>query len=109
MAAEQRARPFLRRLAKPALAVCATLFALLLGEALVRVFGRAPEIKPIQLNAYDCIYRRSLNPILGFQSIPGQKKTTAEMLLLLFSVKLPMAPGRPVGRLILSLLSLWTL
>jgi Flp pilus assembly protein TadD/lysophospholipase L1-like esterase len=67
MAAEQRARPFLRRLAKPALAVCATLFALLLGEALVRVFGRAPEIKPIQLNAYDCIYRRSLNPILGFE------------------------------------------
>ncbi len=67
MASEQGSRTFLRQLAKPSLAVCATLLALLLGEGLVRVLGQAPAMKPIQLSSYDCIYRRSTNPILGFE------------------------------------------
>ncbi|MCP4261115.1 MAG: tetratricopeptide repeat protein [Planctomycetes bacterium] len=67
MSSEQRLRVFLRRLAKPALALCATLFALLVAEAIVRVLGRAPGIKSIQLSSYDCIYKRSTNPILGFE------------------------------------------
>ncbi len=67
MSSEQRSRAFLRRLAKPALALCATLFALLVAEAIVRVLGQAPGIKPIQLSSFDCIYKRSTNPILGFE------------------------------------------
>ena len=67
MSSEQRSRAFLRRLAKPAVAVCATLLALLAAEAFVRVLGRAPGMKPIQLSSYDCIYKRSTNPILGFE------------------------------------------
>ncbi len=67
MSSEQRSRAFLRRLAKPAVAVCATLLALLAAEAFVRVLGRAPGMKLIQLSSYDCIYKRSTNPILGFE------------------------------------------
>jgi len=48
-------------------AVSATLIALLAGEVLIRLLGRAPGIKPIQLRSYDCIYKRSTNPILGFE------------------------------------------
>ena len=67
MSSEQRSRVFLRRLAKLAVAVCATLLALLAAEAIVRVLRLAPGIKPIQLSSYDCIYKRSTNPILGFE------------------------------------------
>lgn len=67
MSAKPRPRAFLRRLARPALALCATLLALLAGEAAVRVLGRAPGIKPIELSSYECIYQRSTNPILGFE------------------------------------------
>ncbi len=67
MSSEQRSRAFLRRLAKPALAVCATLLALLAAEVIVRVLRLAPGIKPIQLSSYDCIYKRSTNPVLGFE------------------------------------------
>jgi len=67
MSSEQRSRAFLRRLAKPAVAVCATMLALLAAEAFVRILGRAPGMKPIQLSSYDCIYKRSTNPILGFE------------------------------------------
>lgn len=75
MSSEQWSRAFLRRsawgwlapLAKPAVAVCATLLALLAAEAIVRILRLAPGIKPIQLSSYDCIYKRSTNPILGFE------------------------------------------
>ncbi len=67
MVSKPKSRILLRRLAKPILAACATLLALLLCEAIVRVAGWAPGIKPIQLSAYDCIYKRSTNPILGFE------------------------------------------
>jgi len=67
MSSKQRSQAFLRRLAGPAVAVCATLLSLLAGETIVRVLGRAPGIKPIQLGSYDCTYKRSTNPILGFE------------------------------------------
>lgn len=66
MAAEQGSRMLLRRLARPALAVCATLVTLLAGEMVVRVCGWAPGLKPMGLSTQDCIYQRSTNPILGF-------------------------------------------
>jgi len=80
MAAERASRPFLRRLAKPALAICATLFALLLGEGLVRALDRAPDVKPIQLDAYNCIYKRSLNPILGFELKANWRSDTPDFI-----------------------------
>jgi tetratricopeptide (TPR) repeat protein len=43
------------------------MLALLAAEAFVRILGRAPGMKPIQLSSYDCIYKRSTNPILGFE------------------------------------------
>jgi len=58
---------YLHRLAKPGLAVCATALALLTAEIIVRIAGLAPGIKPIELDSYDCIYKRSTNPILGFE------------------------------------------
>ena len=67
MSSEQKSRVFLRWLAKPAVAVCATMLALLAVEAFVRILGLAPGMKPIQLSSYDCIYKRSMNPILGFE------------------------------------------
>jgi Flp pilus assembly protein TadD len=67
MSSQQPSHVFLRRVARPAMAVCATLLALLASEIVVRVLGWAPGIKPIQLSSHDCIYQRSTNPILGFE------------------------------------------
>jgi Flp pilus assembly protein TadD/lysophospholipase L1-like esterase len=67
MSSKHPSRAFFRQLAKPVIAVCATLFALIVAEAIVRVFGQAPDMKPIELSSYDCIYKRSTNPILGFE------------------------------------------
>lgn len=67
MSSERWSRTCFRRLAKPALALCATLIAFLAAEVIVRILGQAPGIKPIQLSSYDCIYKRSTNPILGFE------------------------------------------
>ena len=67
MSSEQRSRAYLRRLARPVVTVCATMLALLAAEAFIRIIGLAPDIKPIQLSSYDCIYKRSMNPVLGFE------------------------------------------
>jgi Flp pilus assembly protein TadD/lysophospholipase L1-like esterase len=67
MLLKQKSRSSLRWLAKPALSVCATLLSLLAAEAIVRALGAAPGLKPIQLTSYECIYKRSTNPILGFE------------------------------------------
>lgn len=81
VSSKKQSRALLHRLAGPAVAICATLLALLAGEGMVRLLGRAPEIKSIQLGSpqslkgsfgdplqdYECIYKRSTNPILGFE------------------------------------------
>jgi lysophospholipase L1-like esterase len=71
---KKRPRASHRRLAGPAVALCATLLALLAGEGIVRLLGRAPEIKAIRLGSahdtvreYECFYKRSTNPVLGFE------------------------------------------
>jgi tetratricopeptide (TPR) repeat protein len=71
---------FLRRLGKPAVAVCATLLALLAGEVIVRVLGRAPDIKAIQFDSYDCIYKRSTNPVLGFELKAGYRSDAPDFI-----------------------------
>ena len=49
------------------LLAAATIAALVVSELAVRLTGGAPEIKPIDLSSTDSIYRRSTNPILGFE------------------------------------------
>ena len=53
------------------LATVSTAVSLLLGEAVIRFFGVAPEIKVIELGSESCIYQRSTNPILGFELKPN--------------------------------------
>ena len=67
MPSSPRSQALRQRLAKPALAVCATALALLAGEVIVRALGRAPALKAIDFGAYECFYQRSTNPILGFE------------------------------------------
>ncbi|NQV35510.1 MAG: tetratricopeptide repeat protein [Phycisphaeraceae bacterium] len=69
MPSKQKSRALFCRstLAKLAVALCATLLALGAAETLVRGFGMAPALKPIQLSDPDCVYKRSTNAILGFE------------------------------------------
>jgi Flp pilus assembly protein TadD len=80
MPSEPRSQTFLRRLARPVLAACSILLALLAGEVFVRIFGWAPPIKAIQLSSYDCIYRRSRNPILGFELKANYRNDTPDFI-----------------------------
>jgi Flp pilus assembly protein TadD/lysophospholipase L1-like esterase len=80
MSSQQRSRAFLRRLARPAVALGATLLALLAGEAVVRAFRLAPGIKPIQLGSYECFYKRSTNPILGFELKANCRSDTPDFI-----------------------------
>jgi hypothetical protein len=64
---KSRALFYRSTLAKPAVAVCATLLALCAIELLVRCLDWAPDIKSIQISDPDCVYKRSTNPILGFE------------------------------------------
>ena len=45
----------------------ATLIAVVLGEMLVRCVLPAPNAKAIELGSSSCVYRRSSNPVLGFE------------------------------------------
>lgn len=47
--------------------LCGVGAAFLIAEVLIRVGGYAPDIKPIRFENDDCVYRRSSNPILGFE------------------------------------------
>ena len=58
-------------IAKPLLAIVATLLALLVAEVLVRVTGRAPAFLEIDLDAEASPYRRSENPVLAYELKPG--------------------------------------
>jgi Flp pilus assembly protein TadD/lysophospholipase L1-like esterase len=80
MASQPWWRPFFRRLARPALALGATLLTLLAGEVFVRVLGWAPGIKPIELSSYDCIYQRSTDPILGFELKANYRCATPDFI-----------------------------
>lgn len=54
-------------LKKIALALVATIFALGMGELLVRVVCEVPEVKPITLSSADSVYQRSSNPLLSYE------------------------------------------
>jgi tetratricopeptide (TPR) repeat protein len=53
--------------AKFALLIGSVIVALLLGEAVVRLAGLAPEVIPIWTSSERTVYQRSTNPILSFE------------------------------------------
>lgn len=67
MPTNKRNRSILGQLAKPAVAITATLLALVVCEVVVRSLGRGPDVKAIQLGTETCVYKRSTNPLLGFE------------------------------------------
>lgn len=62
------------------LAICAFAAgsALLAGELLVRGLRAAPELKSLNIAAEDCVYRRSDNPLLGFELKPNYRCDTPD-------------------------------
>ncbi|MFC1757898.1 tetratricopeptide repeat protein [Planctomycetota bacterium] len=67
MTFKRRVRTTVRHLAKPAISVVAFGVCLLVGEIVVRSLDSAPDVKMIQLDAKECVYKRSTNPVLGFE------------------------------------------
>ena len=69
---------FQRPVAKIALAICATLLALAASEIFVRAFLTVPDVKSIHLGSDDCVYRRSTNPVLGFELKANYRNDSAD-------------------------------
>ena len=61
-----------------ALALGATALALLLGEVLVRAAGVAPGLAEIRVGDTGSAYRRSENPVLGFELRPNHRDPDAD-------------------------------
>ncbi|MCP3981642.1 MAG: tetratricopeptide repeat protein [bacterium] len=55
------------RAAKLLAALGSTVLALLLAEGAIRALGVAPAVKALEIDGADSVYRRSTNPILGFE------------------------------------------
>ena len=60
-------RRIIRKFAKPLILVCSIAFSLLLGEGIIRTLRIAPDFKAIKIRTDDCVYKRSTNPVLGFE------------------------------------------
>lgn len=58
----------------------ATLGALGLGEIAVRALGLAPGIRPIEVVGDTTVYRRSTNPILGFELKANYRNQAADLI-----------------------------
>ena len=56
-----------------ALAAGATLLSLAAGELTIRTWGLAPAVKGMEVSSVQCVYRRSTNPILGFELKPNYR------------------------------------
>jgi len=71
----RRIPPLLARLG---LLAISSLLALGLAEAVVRITGRAPAIKVMGFEQQDTVYRRSTNPLLGFEMKPNYRNDDAD-------------------------------
>lgn len=69
-----------RGLGRGVLLLVALAAALGIGEAIVRGLRLGPEMKPITLTGDDTVYRRSGNPILGFELKPGYRDADADLV-----------------------------
>lgn len=76
----QHRRRRIRWLFKPLLASCAFLLALLFGELIVRFCFPAPAVKPIHLASEACVYKRSTNPLLGFELKPSYRNDNPDFI-----------------------------
>ena len=72
-ARQSSSRPNRSRLARIALAVAALLVALVLAEVGIRAAGLAPAVKAIWVSDEESVYRRSANPVLGFELKPNYR------------------------------------
>ena len=69
-----------RWLGGPALGLAATVLALALGEVLIRVLDRAPEVKPIWVSSHDSVYQRSTNPLLSYELKAGYRNDDPDLI-----------------------------
>jgi lysophospholipase L1-like esterase len=51
-----------------------------LGEGLVRLLGRAPEVKPIWVSTQESVYQRSTNPVLSFELKPDYRSENPDLI-----------------------------
>lgn len=58
--------------------ITSTLVALLAAEVVVRVSGQAPEVRPIGVTHSATVYRRSANPMLGFELKANHRDESAD-------------------------------
>ena len=65
---------------KVSIALTATVLALLFCEVAVRLLRKAPELKPIELASEACVYRRSTNPVLGFELKASYRNDTPDLI-----------------------------
>lgn len=74
-----------QRIQRVALAIGAALFALLISEFGLRVFRVAPDLKVVELDDSEsqsdrCVYRRSKNPVLGFELKPNYRHDSPDFI-----------------------------
>lgn len=68
-----------RWLLKLMLAVMASVIALFLGEAFIRVFGNTPELKAMWVSRKQSAYQRSENPLLSIELKPNFRDPEADL------------------------------
>ena len=69
-----------RHFARLVLMLVATVVVLLVAEALIRMLGRAPDVKPIWITTQESTYQRSTNPILSFELKPNYRNDDPDLI-----------------------------
>jgi lysophospholipase L1-like esterase len=70
-----------RGAATAALALGSMGLALVSAEGLVRALDLVPEVHPIEVSSDASVYRRSANPLLGFELKPGYRSERADFFV----------------------------
>jgi tetratricopeptide (TPR) repeat protein len=70
-----------RLVSRAASVLLAVLVAVAVAEIGVRMTGRAPDVKRIDLEQEGSVYRRSTNPILGFELTAGPRDPQADLVM----------------------------
>jgi tetratricopeptide (TPR) repeat protein len=69
------------RAVKVAIACLAAAFVLAILEIVVRILGVAPEVKLIDVSVANSVYKRSTNPILGFELKASYRDPNADLVM----------------------------
>jgi hypothetical protein len=70
----------LRHLALPAAVLTVAAIALLVAELTVRALRAAPDVKLIDVEQQDSVYKRSTNPVLGFELKANWRDADADLV-----------------------------